>query len=271
MIISIFTLLCGLGLAISGSLTFWPVQHWYDFYIPIVLLIAGLVAGLLLSIIWYFFIGLFVSKKKEYKKPNKFFEFFFLQLVKFGTFHSRAKVKIIGKEKLPKKGTFVIVCNHRSNFDPIIISAKFGNRHIAFISKEANFKIPLVSPLIRACCYLPIIRTDLLKSLETMKKATSLVASGVTSIGVFPEGTRQQKEIIGDFHEGCFNIAIKGEVPLVVTTVKETDNIHKNFPWKRTKITLEIVEVYEHDEIANTPAKVLSDNVRNMMIESLSK
>ena len=271
MLIEIFTLLCAAGLAISGSLTFWPVQHGYDFYIPIVLAIAGYAIGIILVCIWLSFCMLFVDGKKDYDHINKWARFWFLQGLYYINKHSLAIVKIKGKEKLPKNQRFVMVCNHKSKFDSMLISEHFAKYDIAFITKRSNRKIPWGGRFINGMCYLSIDRDDKLQSLSQFKRAVELIKNDVCSIGVFPEGTRHPEPGLGEFHEGCFNIAIKSGAPLVIFTTKNTTAVNKNFPFKFTKVIIEIVGVIPNEEISDKPAKEVSDMVHKIMEENLAK
>ena len=136
----IFCLLCSVGLAVSGSLTFWPVQNWWDFYIPIVLAIAGYVVAMLIIILCYTIFGLFIDQKKEYKKVSKFAAFWFVLGVKYVNLLAGVRVKVIGKEKLPRNQRFVMVCNHRSNFDPMVTAVALAKYDLAFITKYAHLR-----------------------------------------------------------------------------------------------------------------------------------
>lgn len=270
MILEIFCWLCAIGLAVSGSLTFWPVDVWWKFYIPIVLAIAGFIAGLAIICLSYWIFGLFVNQKKEYNKVSKWAKFWFTQGVTFINFHAGIQTKIIGKEKLPKGQRFVLVCNHKSNFDPMILAEKFASYDIAYITKRSNTKIPWGGKLIHGLCYLAIDRDDLLQSLSQFRRAGELINNNACSIGVFPEGTRHPDMVLGDFHEGPFNIAIKSNVPLVIATVKNTEKIHSRFP-RPTKVTVEIVGVIPQEELVDKTGKQLGETVHEIMLNNLSK
>lgn len=270
MFLIIFILACTIALPIVGSLTFWPVQQWYDFYIPIVLLVAGFFGGIIIEFIVVGSISLFVGNKKEYTKPSKWAYFWLSQGIKCINYFSRVNCRVIGANKLPNK-KFVLVCNHRSNYDPMLIIEKFAIKKIAFISKESNFKIPMVGKFLRGSCYQAIIREDKTASLEVIKRCTDYVANDVMSIGVFPEGTRQRKEIIGPFHEGVFNIAIRAKAPLVICVLKNTEKIKGRAPFRKTKVILKVIGVIDEEELENHTAKSISDLSQQLMIESLSE
>ena len=180
-------------------------------------------------------------------------------------------MKVIGANKLPTNRKFVLVCNHRSNYDPMLIIDKFSIKQIAFISKLSNMKIPMVGKLLKASCYQGIDREDRSKALEVIKKCTQFVKDGVGSIGVFPEGTRQRKEIIGPFHEGVFNIAIHAHAPLVICALKGTEKIKGRAPFRRSKIVLKVIGVVQPDELENHTAKSISDLSHQLMYDYLSE
>ena len=269
MFLELICFLCGASLATAGSLTFWPIRNWWDFYIPIILYIAGWIAGIGVIFFLEWLAGLFINKKKEYNHISRWARFWFLTGIKFIANHAHAWIDMHDGYKVPQHEKFVLVCNHRSKFDNFIISYKFGRRDIAFITKNSNMKIPVANQLMPGLCYISIDREDKLQSLVSFKRAAELIENDVTSIGVFPEGTRQTEQSIGEFHEGVFNIAIHAKAPIVVTTLKNTDSIHKRWPWKATKVRFDILTVIPYEEYQDMTAKALSDMVHEMMKEHL--
>ena len=148
---------------------------------------------------------------------------------------------------------------------------KFGKKDIAFITKKENKKILIAGRLFPALCYISVDRDDKLQSLEAFKRAITLMNDDVTSIGVFPEGTRQTEKVIGEFHEGPFNIAIHAKAPIVVSTLVNTDRVAKNWPLKPTTVRFDIISVIRYEDYQGMTAKALSDMVHTMMEENLRK
>ena len=162
-----------------------------------------------------------------------------------------------------------MIANHRSKFDPMILTSIYGHRDLAFITKPTNFKIPIGGHFMAGACYLSIDRYDKLKSLEVMKRASELISNDLTSVGVFPEGTRSETNEMGPFHEGVFSIAIKSKCPIVVTSFMGTENIKKNFPKRRTPITLKIIDVLYPEDYEGKIAVQLSERCYNLIHDSL--
>ena len=271
MIIGTSIFLGAIALAVVGSFTFWPVTIWYEFYIPIVLFIGGYIAFVLL---WWVFIDIYGRLISLFEKPrqvNKFARFLLCDAMRYIDNRALIRVKINGKEKIPLNQKFLFVQNHTSKFDPMIINGYFRKYDIAFITKPSNFKIPLAKRLMPRLYYQAIIREDPIQSLGVMKNSVELIEKKVTSIGVYPEGTRHQDGVLGDFHEGVFNICLKAKCPLVVCTTSNTDKIHKNFPFKFTHVDLNIVKVYTYEELEGKTALAVSNEVKELMLKDLAK
>lgn len=237
------------------------------------LIIALSVLGVLIGVPILFFLtliisSLFISKKKEYDKPSKFYTFMVLTAHKFVVWLGNIKVKVTGEEKLPN-GRFLMVCNHISNFDPIVTYAKLGKLGLAFISKEANFKIPFVGRLVKRICYLPINREDPRKAIATINKSANLIKSNAVSMLVYPEGTRSKTLELLPFHDAVFKIAQKAEVPVVVITIKNTEKIRSRFLFRRTLVELDILETLPVEFVKENKTVVIGERAKELMLNNL--
>lgn len=212
----------------------------------ILLGILGTAVGVILLFVLVILVSsLFISKKKEYKTKSIFCE----KLMNFVTGLLvkvfRVKLETTGMELLPEQGQrFLYASNHRSNFDPVFTRFVFRKHDLAFISKPANFKIPIVGKFIHRCGFLEIDRENPRNSMKTLLKAIEYLKADKGSMGVYPEGTRQKEgEEMLPFHDGVFKIALKANVPVVVSAVAGTEKVSKNFPWKRTVVHIDVVGV----------------------------
>ena len=269
MIIEFSTLIGAIALAVTGSLTFWPIKSGLDFYIPIVLFIAGYIGMLLLWWIFIDIVGRCLHFRKDRSKVCKIARFLLVSALRYVDNHALARVKIINKNLIPTSERFLFIQNHTSKFDPMITNAYLGKYDIGFITKPSNFKIPLAKRLMPHLFYQAIDREDRMQSLNVMKNSIELIENNVTSIGVYPEGTRHKDATLGEFHEGVFNICLKAKCPLVVTVIKNANKIRKNFPFKPTRVTLEVVDVIQYAQMEGKTAKALSDEVRELMLSHL--
>lgn len=88
-------------------------------------------------------------------------------------------------------------------------------------------------------------------------------------MAIYPEGTRARDREMLPFRAGSFKIATKSGAPLVITTVDNTNLVHRNAPLKRTVITLRICEVISAEEVSSLSTAELSDKARKIMCDSL--
>ena len=141
MFVSIVCAICAIALSVTSAFTFLPVTVWYDFWKPLVMFIAGYFAGIVICWIFIDVCGRLISSyKKKYDKPSKFARFLLTHGMWYIDFHANVRVKKIGLEKIPNE-PFLLVCNHKSKFDPMIVAAIFRKIDLAFITKEDNMKI----------------------------------------------------------------------------------------------------------------------------------
>ena len=270
MVVEILVLVIATAFSVLITLFGVPVGHGYHYFAPILLWIAGYIVGVATMWCVLFLFAVPIDKKKDRDKPLKWASFWLTESIAWINNHARIKTKVISKVAIPKNERYLIIANHRSKFDPMILTQKYGHQDLAFISKPTNFKIPIGHRFMYGACYLPIDRYDKMQSLQVMKKAAALISSGESNVGVFPEGTRSEDCQLGPFHEGVFNIAMWSKSPIVIASFMGTENIHKNFPLHRTKVILQILEVvYPNDYEGMTP-KALSDHCYKVMKDSLT-
>jgi len=256
-----------LVLSLSAAI---PFAFMYDgWWAALAYVIAFTVAFLAVNILfWLFVIFLaFVSGfgGKDSKKSG-FFSFWLNTAITEVCWLARIKVKALGKEKLPDV-PYLLVCNHRSNFDNFVITSVIRDPYLVFISKPSNFKIPFAGRLIKRCGYLAIDRENPRNALKTIHASSELIKNENMSIGVFPEGTRGREEGVAPFSEGCFLIAKKAACPVVVASLKGTDRIHKRFPLESV-VELEFVDVIPAETVKEKRSGELSDIAYGMINKS---
>ena len=101
----------------------------------------------------------------------------------------------------------------------------------AFISKTANFKIPMGRHFMQRSCYIATEQNNIKSGLNAVLRAISLIKSDATSIAVFPEGTRSKDNTLLEFKPGCFKIAEKTNcaiLPMAITN--SADILENHFP-----------------------------------------
>ena len=235
--------------------------------LPVVLRIVFYILVWLVLIV----ISLFYSPKKEYEKPSrashKILVFGYKVICSMG----RVKIHFKGTEKLPEGKRFLFVSNHRSKFDNMVQTIAMKDENLAFVSKSANFKIPIGRRFINRNCYINLQRRQAKSAFEMVMKAQQFISNGITSIGIFPEGTRSKTSELLPFKPGVFKIAQKANCPVVVGVIKNTEKIHKNWPVHRTHVYFEIIKVYKQEEVSSRNTSNLASEIEGLVRAELEK
>ena len=232
--------------------------------------LLGIIGLFLAYILLIIISSLLVNTKKEFNQESKYYRWLLNSSTFLMTKFARIKLHTTGMDQLPE-GRFLMVCNHRSKFDPILSWLVFGDRQLSFISKPENFKVPIYGNIIHRLCFMPIDRENPRNAVKTINRAVDLIKRDVASVGVYPEGTRNYGEGLLPFHNAMFKIAQKAHVPVVVVTAKNTYDIQKNFPLHRSDVYIDVVKVISADEVGSLKTNVLGDMARDVMLKNLEK
>ena len=129
------------------------------------------------------------------------------QLVVFPIYKFLLRGRLIGRENIPQKCSFIMVSNHGSLLDPPLLGHAVG-RNIAFMAKSELFKIPLLGFIIKSCGAYPVKRGIVDKN--TIKIACEKL-SNKNSIGIFIDGTRQKDGRVNKPKHGAALLAFKNQ------------------------------------------------------------
>lgn len=173
-----------------------------------------------------------------------------------------------GKENIPTGGQFLVVTNHLSKFDPMLTTIVLKDFKLAFISKPENFKTPIAGSAIRMNHFIPIDRSNPMQGLAAITEAIDMVKNGGFSIGVCPEGTRNTTdEPMLPFHPGCFKIAMRTGIPVLMIALVGTKKIGANAPKKRTDVKVKVLGTLDPKDFKNTVD--LSEAARTQILNAL--
>ena len=241
-----------------------------DILVVVNILIA-ILAVIALLLLFLTFCMLPVSPTKYYEKDSRFYRLLVNMAAAVACFGGRLRLHVSGRELLPAGKRILYVGNHVSNFDPIITLRAFPEAKLAYISKESNFKIPWFGRFIRRCCFMDIDRENPRNAIVTINRAAELLKNQEVSIGVYPEGTRSKTAELLPFHNGVFKIAQKANVDIAVVSLVGTEKIHKNFPWCRTDIYVDVLEIIPADQIKGIKTEVIGNRVEVLLRQNQRK
>lgn len=158
------------------------------------------------------------------------------------------RMEVKGRSNVPKEGGLLVISNHCSQMDPVIIGSVLPRR-LYYMAKEELFKIPFLRSLIVALGAFPVRRET--GDLRALSKIVDLVKKG-EAVLLFPEGSRSEDGEVKEFMHGVSFIAFKAGVPVLPVAVRgsfEAMPKGKVIP-KLTKISVRIGELVRVDGLS---------------------
>ncbi len=137
--------------------------------------------------------------------------------------HTYLRGRIYGAENVPKSGPLVVVSNHASNFDPLLVS-NCVRRPVAYMAKEELFKIPVLKQAIELYGAYPVNRGSADRT--AIRAALKSLNEG-WAVGIFLQGTRTPDGRITDPKRGAALIAAKAKAPLLPVCLWGTQGIEQ--------------------------------------------
>ena len=121
-----------------------------------------------------------------------------------------------GMENIPAQGATLIVSNHLSNRDPVIVGAAALPRPSYFMAKAELFRVPGLGALIRRLGAFPVRRGE--ADRDAIRTARELLAAG-QAVVMFPEGTRSRDGRLRPAFSGAGSLALEPGVTVVPAAV----------------------------------------------------
>jgi len=140
---------------------------------------------------------------------------FLMRFLAWLTINIVYRIRPIGLENIPQDGAAIVVCNHVSFMDPIILGGSV-TRPMRFVMHYKIFQIPLLSFIFRTAKAIPIASRsedeDLMNS--AFEKVDAELAAGHI-VCIFPEGGLTHDGEIQRFKPGIEKILARRPVPVI--------------------------------------------------------
>ena len=183
--------------------------------------------------------------------------------------------RIEGVEHLPRSGPFILVCNHCSNLDPLMMGWASGNqigRVVHFMAKIEMRSWPVIGWLATQSGVYFVRRGE--RDRAAQQFSLDALAAG-RPIAMFPEGTRSRTGHLREGKPGAALLAMRSGAPIVPAAVSGT---HRIFPgrsrWPRaTRVRIRIGEPFTlpHQATGRLDREALANGTERIMsaIEAL--
>jgi 1-acyl-sn-glycerol-3-phosphate acyltransferase len=140
---------------------------------------------------------------------------FIMRLLVWLLLHTVYRVSHSGLEKIPEEGPALLICNHVSFVDPLVLVG-YVRRPIRFVMDHRIFNTPVLSFIFKTARAIPIAPAH--EDAEMMEKAFDRVSAALQRgelVCIFPEGKITDSGQMNPFKSGVTRIIERDPVPII--------------------------------------------------------
>lgn len=187
--------------------------------------------------------------------------YWFVQITSHFLAKALFRLEVEGLKNIPRRGAFILACNHRSHLDPLMIAVSIS-RKLFFMAKMELFQGRFSRAIFKGlnCVELDrdgIDRSALKEGLRTLHRGRGLL--------VFPEGTRSKDGKLGSGKAGAAVFAFGTETSVIPTFISGSE---RAMPPKRHFITPAKIKVRFGERLI--PPKVVSKGDRKQAYQQFT-
>ncbi|MFA6357627.1 MAG: lysophospholipid acyltransferase family protein [Candidatus Omnitrophota bacterium] len=178
-------------------------------------------------------------------------------------------VKVSGLEDIDHKRAYVVIANHQSMADIVVLYKT--KMQFKWVAKASLFNIPFIGWCLSLIRHIKLVRGDFASIKEVYHQASCWLRKDM-SVLFFPEGTRSTSNQMGEFQNGAFKLAIKEKKPILPICLKGTHAaIPKGSKFFATKVEVivSVLPPIETDQFGPGDFTLLKDTVYTRIKEKL--
>ncbi|MCK9431044.1 MAG: 1-acyl-sn-glycerol-3-phosphate acyltransferase [Candidatus Omnitrophica bacterium] len=171
-------------------------------------------------------------------------------------------VKVSGLENIDHKKTYVVISNHQSMADIVVLYQT--KMQFKWVAKASLFKVPFIGWCLGLIKHIRLLRGDFASIKEIYHQASQWLRKDV-SVLFFPEGTRSSSDKMNEFQNGAFKLAIKEKKPILpICLIGTCEAIPKGSWIFKTKVLVKLIVLpaVETDGFGPGDFALLRDTVR---------
>ena len=175
------------------------------------------------------------------------------------------RLRLKGAENFPEQGPALLVCNHQSLADALVVQAAC-RRPIRFLMYYTIFKIPVLNFIFRSMKAIPVAPGKLAPDvLQNAYDETARALSEGQLVCIFPEGAITIDGNIGEFRSGVSQILERTPVPVIPMALSGLRGLFSYNP-KRKWFSRLLAPIYLNVGSPIEPQNVTPDGLRETVI-----
>jgi 1-acyl-sn-glycerol-3-phosphate acyltransferase len=160
------------------------------------------------------------------------------------------RLRVVGRENVPRQGPILTISNHQSFLDPPINGVALADRQCAPIARESLFRFKPFAWLIRSFGALPISGAG--GEAAALKVALRELAEGRTVL-IYPEGTRSLDGAVQPFERGVLLLQRRSKADVLPMAIEGANDVWpptRSFPRLRGRIEVRVGQVIPAAQLA---------------------
>ncbi len=133
------------------------------------------------------------------------------------------QVHVQGREHVDRARSYVVVANHQSQLDILVVYGWLG-LDFRWVMKQELRKVPVLGVACKRMGHIFIDRSNNAAAVASINRAKTIIGEG-TSVFFFPEGTRSRDGTMLPFKKGAFRLAVDLQVPVLPVSIVGTYDI----------------------------------------------
>ncbi|HYW94989.1 MAG TPA: lysophospholipid acyltransferase family protein [Bacteroidales bacterium] len=177
--------------------------------------------------------------------------------------------QITGKEKFDDRYPWIVISNHQSLVDIMVIYGLF--KRFRWTSKAENFKVPFVGWVLSFNRSIRVYRASRDAYRRFRNQAVAVLEMG-TPIMIFPEGTRSGDGQLGRFKQGAFMLAHETHTGIIPMVLDGSYKAIRKKGWRLTgfaRIQLKILDPVPYDEFKDLSTAETTAKFRKIIDDEL--
>ena len=181
------------------------------------------------------------------------------------------RIDFEGKENVHEGKTYIIVSNHQSAFDIVLLHRL--RMHFKWVAKRELFRIPFIGWNLRLNRHIIIKRSSISGAKKMFLEARKNLGMG-NSVLIFPEGTRTPDGSIKRFKDGTFALAKKAKYPILPVVISGSKEVllKNGYVLKRSqKFLIKVLPEISPESYENKSDTELGKDVFDIMVSEHMK
>lgn len=169
---------------------------------------------------------------------------------------------------LDPRASYVILSNHRSQFDILAVVVGLDDLQMRWVAKKELTRIPVFGWALRRTGHIVIDRSDPAQAVASLRAARAKMEGGV-SVVLFPEGTRSEADqMLLPLKKGGFMLALETGFPIVPVVIRGSGELCPRGSWRAHPGEIEVV-IGAPMPVDGATRDELMDRVRTFMLTQL--